>query len=300
MSFVIATRKSELALWQARRVAALLAAAGVHDVELLPLSTRGDEVLDRSLAAMGGKGLFLKELEAALLDGRAQIAVHSLKDVPACMDERFQLAAVIERGSPWDAWVSPAFADPDNLPAGARVGTASPRRAAQLRALRPDLQPVTVRGNLQTRLGKLDAGECEGLLLACAGLERLGLGARITARLGPPRWLPAPGQGAIAVQTVAGDHRAAESARAIDDPASHTAVTLERTVAAGLEADCHSALAVHACRSAAGGDDWRLEAAVFAEDGSRRLAAAADGPGDSSQARAVLDDLLRQGAAELI
>ena len=300
MTLVIATRKSELALWQARRVAALLASVGSDDVELLPLSTRGDQVLDRPLAAVGGKGLFLKELEGALLDGRAQIAVHSLKDVPASMDERFELAAVIERGSPWDAWVSPVYAHPERLPTGARVGTASPRRAAQLLALRPDLEPITVRGNLQTRLGKLDAGECEGLLLACAGLERLGLGARITARLEPPRWLSAPGQGAIAVQIVAGDQRAAAIARAIDDPPSRTAVTLERAVAAGLEADCHSALAVHARRSGVEGGDWRLEAAVFAEDGSRRLVAAADGPGDGAQARAVLDDLLRQGAADLI
>jgi len=300
MTLVIATRKSELALWQARHVAALLAAAGVNDVELLPLSTRGDEVLDRPLAAVGGKGLFLKELEAALLDGRAQLAVHSLKDVPASMDERFELAAVIERGSPWDAWLSPVYADPDSLPAGARVGTASPRRVAQLLALRPDLEPVTVRGNLQTRLAKLDAGECAGLVLACAGLERLGLGARIALRLGPPRWLPAPGQGAIAVQTVAGDQHAGELARVIDDPASRTAVTLERAVAAGLEADCHSAVAVHACPATDGAGDWRLQAAVFAGDGSRQLTAAADGRGDSAQARAVLDDLLRQGAADLI
>ncbi len=176
----IATRQSALALWQAEHVAARLRAAHAGlQVELLPMTTRGDRILDRPLAEIGGKGLFLKELEVAMLDGRADIAVHSLKDVPMDMEPGFALGAVLERGDAADAFVSVNFARLDELPQGAQVGTSSLRRQAQLRALRPDLQLLDLRGNVNTRLAKLDAGDYDAIVLACAGLDRLGLAARI-------------------------------------------------------------------------------------------------------------------------
>ncbi|HET6912937.1 MAG TPA: hydroxymethylbilane synthase, partial [Rhodanobacteraceae bacterium] len=204
----IATRKSPLALWQAEHVAGRLRAAHPDlQVELVPLSTRGDEVLDRSLAAIGGKGLFLKELEIALAEHRADIAVHSLKDMPANLEPGFAIGAVLARADCADAFVSNDFDAPDALPQGARVGTSSLRRAAQLRARRPDLEIADLRGNVGTRLAKLDAGDYDAIVLAAAGLQRLELDARIRARLAPPEWLPAPGQGAIAVETRADDPR---------------------------------------------------------------------------------------------
>src|SRR5574337_508136 len=192
----IATRKSALALWQAEHVAMLLRAAhpGLN-VELLPLSTRGDEILDQPLATIGGKGLFLKELGVAMLEGRAQLAVHSLKDVPARLEPGFTLAAILPRADAADAFVSNHYSELAALPQGARVGTSSLRRQAQLRALRPDLQVRDLRGNVGTRLRKLDAGDYDAIVLACAGLERLGLAARIVSRLAAPDWLPAPGLG---------------------------------------------------------------------------------------------------------
>ncbi|HZY32233.1 MAG TPA: hydroxymethylbilane synthase, partial [Rhodanobacter sp.] len=197
----IATRKSALALWQAEHVAALLRAAHPGlTVELVPMSTRGDEVLDQPLATIGGKGLFLKELEVAMLEGRADLAVHSLKDVPAQLEPGFALPAILPRADAADAFVSNDYADLAALPPGARVGTSSLRRQAQLRALRPDLVLLDLRGNVGTRLGKLDAGHYDAIVLACAGLERLDLATRIRSRLTAPDWLPAPGQAAIAIE----------------------------------------------------------------------------------------------------
>ena len=217
----IATRKSALALWQAEHVATLLRQAhpGLQ-VELVPLSTRGDEILDRSLATIGGKGLFLKELEVAILDDRADIAVHSLKDVPAELEPGFVLSAILPRADAADAFISNHYANLAELPHAARVGTSSLRRQAQLRAVRPDLQLLDLRGNVNTRLAKLDEGHYDAIILACAGVERLGLGQRITARLASPDWLPAPGQGAIAVESRASDARVAELMAALGDPAA--------------------------------------------------------------------------------
>src|SRR5690606_20268084 len=182
----IATRRSALALWQAEHVASRLRAAHPGlEVELRPLSTRGDEVLDTPLARIGGKGLFLKELEYALLDGRADLAVHSLKDVPAVVEDPFALAAILERADPADAFVSSRYASLEVLPPGARVGTSSLRRQAQLRAVRPDLEILDLRGNVNTRLARLDAGDYDAIILACAGLRRLGLETRITATMAP-------------------------------------------------------------------------------------------------------------------
>lgn len=242
----IATRKSALALWQTEHVADRL--RGLHpgiSVQLVPLSTRGDEVLDRSLAAIGGKGLFLKELEEAMLRGEADLAVHSLKDVPMALEGPFVLPAVLERANPFDAFVSNAHADVAALPEGARVGTSSLRRRAQLRALRPDLDIVDLRGNVNTRLAKLDAGEYAAIVLACAGLERLGFHARIRATLAPPAVLPAASQGAIAIEC----REDAADVQALLAPLDHAptrrCVDAERAMNLALGGSCHAAIAAY-------------------------------------------------------
>ena len=235
----IATRKSPLALWQAEHVAGRLRAAHPDvQVELVPLSTRGDEVLDRSLAAIGGKGLFLKELEVALANERADLAVHSLKDMPANLELGFAIGAVLARADCADAWVSNDFASLDELPAGARVGTSSLRRAAQVRARRPDIDILDLRGNVGTRLAKLDSGDYAAIVLAAAGLQRLDLDARIRARLGPPEWLPAPGQGAIAIETRADDARIERLLAPLDDAQTRRTTSAERALNAALGGDC--------------------------------------------------------------
>jgi hydroxymethylbilane synthase len=235
----IATRKSPLALWQAEHVARRLRAAHARlEVELLPLSTRGDEVLDRSLAAIGGKGLFLKELEVALAEGRADIAVHSLKDVPAIVEPGFELTAILAREDCADAWISNDFASIDDLSQRARVGTSSLRRSAQLRARRADLVIADLRGNVGTRLAKLDRGDYAAIVLAVAGLKRMGLESRIRARLAPPEWLPAPGQAAIAVEARAGDARVATLLAPLDDAETRRAVMAERALNAAMGGDC--------------------------------------------------------------
>ncbi|MDQ8047778.1 hydroxymethylbilane synthase [Luteibacter sp.] len=239
----IATRKSALALWQAEHVASLLRQA--HPglvVELVPLSTRGDEILDRSLATIGGKGLFLKELEVAMQDGRADIAVHSLKDVPAELEPGFTLSAILPRADAADAFISNDYATLVDLPNGARVGTSSLRRQAQLRAVRGDLQLLDLRGNVNTRLAKLDEGHYDAIILACAGVERLGLGHRITARLASPDWLPAPGQGAIAVESLASDVRVNELLAALTDEETLLAVNAERAMNERLGGSCAVAI----------------------------------------------------------
>lgn len=195
-NITIATRESRLALWQAEHVKALLEQRG-HSVSLLGMTTKGDQILDRSLSKVGGKGLFVKELEVALEEGRADIAVHSLKDVPMDLPEGFSLACVMEREDPHDAFVSPQFATLADLPQGAVMGTSSLRRTVLLQALRPDLKIEPLRGNLDTRLRKLDEGQYQAIVLAAAGLKRLGLGERIRSVFEPIQMLPAAGQGAL-------------------------------------------------------------------------------------------------------
>lgn len=243
----IATRRSPLALWQAEHVAAALAQAhpGLA-IELVPLSTRGDEILDRSLAAIGGKGLFLKELEVAIREHRADLAVHSMKDVPATLEQDFALVPVLERADVADAFVSNVAAHPAALPPGATVATSSLRRQLQLRALRPDLVCVDVRGNVNTRLAKLDRGEFDAMILACAGLERLGLGARIRARLAPPDWLPAVAQGALAVEYRQDDTRLRHLLAPLVHPDTATRCAAERAMNAVLEGSCDVPIAAHA------------------------------------------------------
>lgn len=243
---VIATRESRLALWQAEHVRDLLKNRFGLSVELLGMTTRGDQILDRSLSKVGGKGLFVKELETALEDGRAQLAVHSLKDVPMDMPHGFELAAVLEREDPRDAFVSNHHASLADLPSGAKVGTSSLRRMVQLRALRPDLQIEPLRGNLDTRLRKLDEGHYDAIVLAAAGLKRLGLGERIRREFATEQMLPCAGQGALGLEV----RSSAVVLRAQLALMAHTptalAVCAERAVSRALGGSCSMPLAAHA------------------------------------------------------
>ncbi|HTL13779.1 MAG TPA: hydroxymethylbilane synthase [Thermomonas sp.] len=296
----IATRKSPLALWQTEHVAGRLRAAhpGLQ-VELVPLSTRGDEILDRSLAAIGGKGLFLKELEVAMQRGDADCAVHSLKDVPMTLEPGFAVTAILARADHADAFVSNRFDGIDALPRGARVGTSSLRRQAQLRALRPDLELLDLRGNVNTRLGKLDAGDYDAIVLACAGLQRLGFDARIRARLDAPAWLPAPAQGAIAIECRDDDPGAAALCAALDDAPTRACVSAERAMNRALDGSCHVPVAALA-RLHDG--TLALQGLVGAAADGRCVRAAAEGPADAPAAlgQAVAERLLAQGARALI
>ena len=296
----IATRKSPLALWQTEHVADRLRA--VHPglaVELVPLSTRGDEVLDRSLAAIGGKGLFLKELELAMQRGEADCAVHSLKDVPMELEPGFALAAILARADHADAFVSNHFDGIGALPPGACVGTSSLRRQAQLRALRPDLQLRDLRGNVNTRLAKLDAGEYDAIVLACAGLQRLGFDARIRARLDAPGWLPAPAQGAIAIECRAGDDAVAALCAPLDDAATRACVGAERAMNQALHGSCHVPVAAFARRD---GDRLWLQGLVGSAADGRSVRADGEGRVDAHErlGREVAEALLAQGARALI
>ena len=294
----IATRKSALALWQAEHVAAGLRAAhpGLQ-VELLPLSTRGDEVLDRSLAEVGGKGLFLKELEIAMRDGRADLAVHSLKDVPADLEPGFMLAAVLPRADAADAFVSNRHAGLDVLPHGARVGTSSLRRRAQLKACRPDLDVRDLRGNVNTRLAKLDADDYDAIVLAVAGLARLGFDGRIASRLAPPDWLPAPGQAAIAIECRADDARVTELAVVLDHAATRRTTAAERAMNRRLGGGCSVPVAAW-CEAA--GDDLLLRGLVGDVASGRLLRAEARGRDAEALGEEVAGRLLEQGAAAFL
>jgi hydroxymethylbilane synthase len=300
-ALVIATRKSKLALWQAEHVAALLrkAHAGLS-VELLPMSTKGDRILDRSLAAIGGKGLFIKELEAALEDGRAHLAVHSMKDVPGDLPAGMTLAAMLPRADPRDALITRAARELGELPRGARLGTASLRRRAQLLAIRPDLVITTLRGNVETRLKRLDDGELDAIVLAAAGLTRLGLQSRIAALLDPSISLPAVGQGVIGIECRSDDLRARDAVRALNDPAAHTAVSAERAFARRLGGSCQSPIAAFAEFDAQ--QRLTLRGLVAEPDGSRLIQDSI--AGSAAQAEALGDALaervLTAGAGELL
>lgn len=240
----IATRKSRLAVWQSEHVAAELSrqAQGIP-LELMPLSTRGDEELDRPLAEIGGKGLFLKELEHALIDGAADLAVHSLKDVPTELPAGLELAAYLARGDPADLWLTRDGTALEQLPAGAVVGTSSLRRRSQLLARRPDLVVRPLRGNIETRLRRLEEGSFDALILAAAGLGRLGITPRGARRLEPPMWLSAPGQGVITVECRSDDGEVLELLRRLNCPETGDAVRAERAVVSALGGDCSMPLA---------------------------------------------------------
>ena len=256
---VIATRESRLALWQAEHVKALLQERLGWQVELLGMTTQGDQILDRSLSKVGGKGLFVKELETALADGRADIAVHSLKDVPMDLPEGFTLACVMQREDPRDAFVSPNYASLDALPQGAVVGTSSLRRLVLLKAVRPDLRIEPLRGNLDTRLRKLDEGHYDAIVLAAAGLKRLGLESRIRATFDPNTMLPAAGQGALGIETRADRQDLIDGLAVLAHQPTWLSVTAERTVSRAMGGSCSMPLAAFTTGPSDGA--MRLEAA---------------------------------------
>ncbi len=296
----IATRKSALALWQAEHVAVLLRQQHPDiRVELVPTSTRGDEILDQPLATIGGKGLFLKELEVAMLEGRADLAVHSLKDVPSQLEPGFVLPAILPRADAADAFVSNDHADLMTLPRGARVGTSSLRRQAQLRALRPDLLLLDLRGNVGTRLGKLDAGDYDAIVLACAGLERLGLASRIRARLAAPDWLPAPGQAAIAIEAREGRPAVLTLLAALDDADTRLTISAERAMNQALGGSCTVPVGAWCVLGEHG---LHLRGMVGDPSNGRLLHAEAGGPNDQPIALGgrVAAALLEQGAGRLL
>ena len=284
---IIATRESRLALWQAEHVRDLLHTRFGHEVELLGMTTRGDQILDRALSKVGGKGLFVKELETALEEGRAHLAVHSLKDVPMDLPPGFALAAVLEREDPRDAFVSNHHADLAALPPGACVGTSSLRRVVQLLAERPDLRIEPLRGNLDTRLRKLDEGQYDAIVLAAAGLKRLGLASRIRAVFDVRRMIPAAGQGALGIE-VREDAAALRQtlARLVDTP-TWLAAHAERAVSRALGGSCSMPLAAHAVWE---GPVLRLEAALGDAQQLTRplLRTSIEGqPADAAAARAL-------------
>jgi len=244
MKLTIATRESRLALWQAEHVKSVLEQLG-HTVSLLGMTTRGDQILDRTLSKVGGKGLFVKELEVALENGQADLAVHSLKDVPMDLPDGFELACVIEREDPRDAFVSNRFDSLAALPLGAVVGTSSLRRVSLLRGLRPDLRIDPLRGNLDTRLRKLDEGQYDAIVLAAAGLKRLGLSQRIRGTFEPGEMLPAAGQGALGIEVRSGRDDVVQALSHLMDKRTFLTVTAERAVSRVMGGSCSMPLAAH-------------------------------------------------------
>jgi hydroxymethylbilane synthase len=296
----IATRKSALALWQANHVAdALMKSSDVDAVELIPMSTRGDEILDRSLQKIGGKGLFIKELEVAMQADEADIAVHSMKDVPAEMPDGFRVAAVLERANYADALVTRDGSTLDSVPKGARIGSSSLRRQAQLKMMRPDFSVEPLRGNVNTRLAKLANGDYDAIILAAAGLERLELQQHISQQFTPEQMLPAAGQGVVGIECL--DEN--KSLRAVLAQLNHAATgqttAAERMIAKVLQANCQSPVAAHAVIA---DGILTVNALVAMPDGSRSIRGSISGAPESaaSLGQQLADQLLAQGAAELL
>ncbi|HCK81992.1 MAG TPA: hydroxymethylbilane synthase [Candidatus Competibacter sp.] len=296
----IATRKSALALWQAEHVAGRLRHAhpGLH-VELVGMVTRGDKILDSPLAKVGGKGLFVKELEQGLLENHADLAVHSMKDVPVDFPAGLGLTAILAREDPRDAFVSNRYAHPDALPADARIGTSSLRRQCQLAARYPAWKISSLRGNVNSRLAKLDAGEFDAIILAAAGLKRLGLAERITRALEPEFSLPAIGQGAIGVECRLDDRRTRELSAVLDDPSTRLRLSAERAFNARLQGGCQVPIAGYAVLEE---DRLWLRGLVGEPDGSRLVAGEIRGPTDAapSLGEALAEDLLGRGADAIL
>ena len=297
---VIASRESMLAMWQAEHIKGRLKALYPDcEVEILGMTTRGDQILDRTLSKIGGKGLFIKELEQALQDGRADLAVHSIKDVPMELPEGFVLAAIGERASPFDAFVSNQYARLEDMPEGAIVGTSSLRREAQLRAKFPHLTINPLRGNVQTRLSKLDNGDYDAVILAAAGLQRLGLDGRIREILSPADSLPAAGQGALGIEIAACRTDLADILRPLNHEETAACVTAERALARALGGSCQVPLAAYCVM-----EDGllTLNGLVGHPDGSVIIEASAQAPAAYADAlgRAVAKRLADDGAEELI
>jgi hydroxymethylbilane synthase len=296
----IATRKSPLALWQANHVRdALMARNPGLDVELFTMTTQGDKILDTPLAKVGGKGLFVKELELGILEGRADLAVHSMKDVPVEFPEGLGLAAVLAREDPRDALISNEFASIDTLPEGARVGTSSLRRQCQLRARRPDLEVLDLRGNVNTRLAKLDIGDYDAILLAAAGVKRMGWEDRITELLPPEQFLPAIGQGAIGIEIRVADEKVSRVVAALNDGLTATRIRAERALNGRLQGGCQVPIAGY---SEISHGVMVLRALVGRPDGTELVQGVISGkPEDAEELGQVLaEDLLSRGAKQIL
>ena len=297
MTIRLGTRGSALALWQANEAARRLSAAG-YQPELVIVKTTGDKRQDVSLATIGGKGLFIKELEEALERGEIDLAVHSLKDVPSLIPDRFELAGFLERADPRDAWVHPQGSPLVDMHAGAIIGTSAPRRRAQLAAAFSRLKIEDIRGNVDTRIQKARDGHYAGIVLASAGLTRLGRAAEITSYFSIDEMLPAAGQGIVAFECLASNHRAVEAARAVNHEPSAIAARVERGVLQkfGEQLDCYSAVAVH-CEV---GDVLHVRAFISDYEGARAIRARRGGDNAAAIIDAVYDDLVAQGAEELL
>ena len=296
----IATRKSELALWQANHVAGLL--RDEHpglEIELLPMVTRGDIILDQPLAKIGGKGLFLKELERSLLSEDADIAVHSMKDVPVEEVPGLAVDIVLERANPFDALLSHSGQSLAQLPAGSLIGTSSLRRQCQLKALHPDLEVADLRGNVNTRIRKLQESEYDAIILACAGLDRLGLDGLVTEVLGPPNWLPAATQGTIGVQCRKGDDAISDLIQPLLHQETALRTKAERSVATLLQGSCQVPLAVFA---EINGTQLQIRSLVGTPDGQTVLRSEISGDAENvaSLSAKIAGDLLGQGADQII
>ena len=296
----IATRESPLALWQAEHVRARLQTAHSGlDVQLVPMTTRGDQILDTALSKAGGKGLFVKELEQAMLENRADLAVHSMKDVPAQQPEGLELIAFLEGEDPRDAFVSNLYAKLEELPQGAQVGTSSLRRQTQLATHRPDLKIGLLRGNVGTRLRRLDEGRFDAILLACAGLRRLGLGDRIRESLDVEHFIPAIGQGVIGIEARCGDARTRDLVSVLHDPTSHIRLRAERALNARLGGSCQVPVAGHAIVD---GEQLRMQALIGSPDGSRSVRDRIEGSCRDAETLGVqlAERLLAQGGREIL
>ncbi|EPZ7320950.1 hydroxymethylbilane synthase [Vibrio mimicus] len=296
----IATRQSPLALWQANYVKdALMAAHPGLKVELVTMVTRGDVILDTPLAKVGGKGLFVKELEVAMLEGRADLAVHSMKDVPVDFPQGLGLVTICEREDPRDAFVSNTYAKIEDLPSGAVVGTCSLRRQCQLKAARPDLVIKELRGNVGTRLSKLDAGEYDAIILAAAGLKRLGLESRIRNFIEPEQSLPAVGQGAVGIECRLDDQRVHELLAPLNHTDTADRVRCERAMNLTLQGGCQVPIGSYALLD---GDEIWLRALVGEPDGSQIVRGEIRGPRSEAEQLGITlaEQLLRQGAKEIL
>jgi hydroxymethylbilane synthase len=297
---LIATRKSPLALWQAEHVRArLLEAHPGLQVELVTMSTQGDRVLDSPLAKIGGKGLFVKELEQGMLEGRADIAVHSMKDVPVDFPPGLGIGAILEREDPRDGFVSNRFGSIDELPQGACVGTSSLRRQCQLRAWRPDLELRDLRGNVNTRLGRLDQGDYDAIVLACAGLKRLGMDSRITRALTPEELLPAIGQGVIGIECRLEDETVRQLIEPLDHGPTRLRIQAERAFNATLAGGCQAPVAGF---SLLGNDLLELRGLVGRPDGSEIVRGQISGPAQDAGTlgRELAEELLSRGARPIL
>jgi len=296
----IATRKSPLALWQANHVReALIARHPELVIELLTMTTQGDKILDTPLAKVGGKGLFVKELETGMLEGRADLAVHSMKDVPVEFPQGLRLAAVLPREDPRDVLISNTCSSIDELPEGARVGTSSLRRQSQLRARRPDLRILDLRGNVNTRLSKLDNGEYDAIMLAAAGIKRMGWEARITEFLPPEQFLPAIGQGAIGIEIRSDDTHVSELVTELNDAQTAIRISAERALNEALQGGCQVPIAGY---SEISHGVILLRALVGRPDGTELVQGVISGkPEDAEElGRVLAEDLLSRGAKQIL